>query len=607
MHQAPQPTPMLPRAPPQRDRKSSLRIARLADEAERYDHAALFIKEIIATTYAHTELTPKEGCLLAAAFKNLIIYARTALRSAISASSSWHHDPSKQDLAVDYFHRCKEEIVCTCMEFLQIIEQRLLPTSKSRESMIYYLTLKGEFTWYLAENKENRSPGMPEELVAKAAYYNAWDFAKDLDAMNPYVLALAFSYAEFHSEFLNNPIEALQIIQRTVDVIGTLQEDGKPAHTLLSFEGGLQLYVNLLNLQGKINYLLKGNAAGASNIPAAQVAGPPNIPAGVFNIPAGDVAGPSNIPAGNVAGHSYIPPSNDAAETPVLPPKYLAAVCFMLGTDATKHSSFLASYILGASNTPAGLLDDSVNLPVGGVAGPSNFPMNYEAGPSNVPMNYAAGPSNVPMNYAAVPSNVPMNYAAGPSNVPMHYAAGFSSVPADYAAGPSNIPIINVAGASNIPAGYAAGPSNIPILDVAGASNIPAGYAAGPSNIPIIDITEDSNIPEDYAAGPSNIPVINIPTDYAAEPSNIPIVNFAGTSNIPGGYAAGASNIPASNVAGVPYIPAYGEEEEYDFAGEFEKNPNAFDSFLEEQPTDIPPSAALEPSDFPGSNSGGNL
>ncbi|KAL0916029.1 hypothetical protein M5K25_013509 [Dendrobium thyrsiflorum] len=253
-------------------RKILFRKAKLAEEAKRYDHMVRFMKEILETTNPDTDLSPKERCLLGAAFKNFVIHPRNSLSLATVSTGSWLKS-FKRSLAASYLLTSKTEISSACAEIVQLIDRRLLPAAISKESKVYYLTLKGDFSWYLAEVK-GAFDGMVDEGVANSAYCDAWEMAVDLDLMNPHRLALEFSLAEHLFEFLNSPKEALDTVERALDVPALSAPDTRPVVSLLTFEGGLQFTVNLITFGQKLqSMLMSDDNAGTSTSPAGNDTG----------------------------------------------------------------------------------------------------------------------------------------------------------------------------------------------------------------------------------------------------------------------------------------------------------------------------------------------
>ncbi|KAH0459081.1 hypothetical protein IEQ34_011895 [Dendrobium chrysotoxum] len=234
-------------------RKILFRKAKLAEEAKRYDHVLRFMKEILETTNPDTDLSPKERCLLGAAFKNFVIHPRNSLSLATVSTGSWLKS-FKRSLAVSYLDTSRTEISSACAEIVQLIDRRLLPSAISKESKVYYLTLKGEFSWYLAEVKG--AFGKEDAVVANSAYADAWKMAIDLDLMNPHRLALEFSLAEHLFEYLKSPRDALEAVERALDVPAFSAPDTRPVVSLLTFEGGLQFTVNLLTFGQKLRSMI---------------------------------------------------------------------------------------------------------------------------------------------------------------------------------------------------------------------------------------------------------------------------------------------------------------------------------------------------------------
>ncbi|KAI0503958.1 hypothetical protein KFK09_014905 [Dendrobium nobile] len=251
-------------------RKILFRKAKLAEAAKRYDHMLRFMKEIVEATDPDKDLSPKERCLLGAAFKNFLGAPRHSHLLTASKTRSWL-DNFTGPIAASYLLTSKMEICRACAEFVQLIDCRLLPTAVSNESKVFYLTLKGDVSWYMAEVK-GALDGMGDAAIANSAYAEAWGMVTKLDSMNPHWLAFAFSVADYLLNFRHSPAEAFEVVDRVLNLQEINSPETSPAVSLLTVEGCLQLTANLLNLRQMLKNALEIKAAG--------VAGPSNLPAG---------------------------------------------------------------------------------------------------------------------------------------------------------------------------------------------------------------------------------------------------------------------------------------------------------------------------------------
>ncbi|KAL0916030.1 hypothetical protein M5K25_013511 [Dendrobium thyrsiflorum] len=254
-------------------RKILFRKAKIAEETKRYDHMVQFMKEIVEATNPATDLSPKERCLLGAAFKNFVTQPRHAHLAAATKTKSWINHFSGP-LAASFLLTSKMEITSACTEIVQLIDCRLLPSAVSKESKVFYLTLKGDVSWYMAEVK-GAFDGMGDAGVANSAYAEAWGMVTELGLMNPHRLAFEFSVAEHFFNFRNSPVDAFAAVERAVSISAISSPETSPAVPLLTFEGGLQLAANLLNLKHRLQNVLQSKAAGPSNSPAGNPAGNP--------------------------------------------------------------------------------------------------------------------------------------------------------------------------------------------------------------------------------------------------------------------------------------------------------------------------------------------
>jgi len=98
---------------------------------------------------------------------------------------------------------------------LSLIDKFLLPNSKSEESKIFFLKMKGDYNRYLTEFLTD-DEGNEAIDHAREAYIKAEDLAtENLPPTHPLRLGLFLNYSVFLYEILNQPNVAIEMVRKT--------------------------------------------------------------------------------------------------------------------------------------------------------------------------------------------------------------------------------------------------------------------------------------------------------------------------------------------------------------------------------------------------------
>ena len=130
-------------------REDNVYMAKLAEQAERYDEMVESMKKVATMD---VELTVEERNLLSVAYKNVIGARRASWRiiSSIeqkkSASTEAHAEQIKA-----YREKVEKELEDICGDILGVIDKHLIPSATSGESKVFYHKMKGDYYRYLAE------------------------------------------------------------------------------------------------------------------------------------------------------------------------------------------------------------------------------------------------------------------------------------------------------------------------------------------------------------------------------------------------------------------------------------------------------------------------
>lgn len=122
------------------DRDSLVFMAKLAEQAERFDEMVDYMKSVAK---APQELTVEERNLLSVAYKNVIGSRRASWRVISSIEQKGESD--KLSLIQKYKVKIEDELQHICSEILEIIQNDLIRNSQSEEGKVFYYKMKGDY------------------------------------------------------------------------------------------------------------------------------------------------------------------------------------------------------------------------------------------------------------------------------------------------------------------------------------------------------------------------------------------------------------------------------------------------------------------------------
>jgi 14-3-3 protein epsilon len=214
------------------DRESLVYLAKLAEQAERFDEMQTHMKAVASQPI---ELTVEERNLLSVAYKNVIGSRRASWRVLSSIESKGEAD--KLQLISDYKKTIEQELVDICDEILKIISNELVPRSTNEEGKVFYYKMKGDYHRYLAEFQAGdvRKASSQEALTS---YDSASTIANaELPPTHPIRLGLALNFSVFYYEILNSPDRACHLAKQAFDdaiaELDTLSEESYKDSTLI--------------------------------------------------------------------------------------------------------------------------------------------------------------------------------------------------------------------------------------------------------------------------------------------------------------------------------------------------------------------------------------
>jgi len=214
------------------DRDSIVYMAKLAEQAERFDEMVEHMKAVAGQPQ---ELTVEERNLLSVAYKNVIGSRRAAWR--VISSIEQKGEPDKMNLIQSYRTKIEKELEDICADILAIIESDLIPNSTSEEGKVFYYKMKGDYHRYLAEFqigdvRKASSGAALESYQAASTIANA-----DLPPTHPIRLGLALNFSVFYYEVLSSPDRACHLAKQAFDdaiaELDTLSEESYKDSTLI--------------------------------------------------------------------------------------------------------------------------------------------------------------------------------------------------------------------------------------------------------------------------------------------------------------------------------------------------------------------------------------
>ncbi|KAK2992101.1 hypothetical protein RJ640_023484 [Escallonia rubra] len=214
-------------------------MAKLAEQAERYEEMVQFMERLVACSTPAAELTVEERNLLSVAYKNVIGSLRAAWRivSSIEQKEESRKNDDHVALVRDYRSKVEAELSALCAGILRLLESNLVPSASSSESKVFYLKMKGDYHRYLAEFKVGDERKQAAEDTMNS-YKDAQDIAlADLASTHPIRLGLALNFSVFYYEILNSSEKACsmakQAFEEAIAELDTLGEESYKDSTLI--------------------------------------------------------------------------------------------------------------------------------------------------------------------------------------------------------------------------------------------------------------------------------------------------------------------------------------------------------------------------------------
>ncbi|KAL3848758.1 hypothetical protein ACJIZ3_010640 [Penstemon smallii] len=218
------------------DRETAVYVAKLAEQAERYDEMVEAMKNVAKMD---VELTVEERNLLSVGYKNVIGSRRASWRilSSIEQKEESRGNDLNAKRIKEYRHKVELELTNISSDIMAVIDEHLIPSCTAGESTVFYYKMKGDYYRYLAEFKTGSDRKEVADQSLKA-YEKATTAAEaELPPTHPIRLGLALNFSVFYYEIMNSPERACHLAKQAFDEaiseLDSLNEDSYKDSTLI--------------------------------------------------------------------------------------------------------------------------------------------------------------------------------------------------------------------------------------------------------------------------------------------------------------------------------------------------------------------------------------
>merc|ERR1719152_293006 len=131
-------------------RDQNIYFAKLAEQAERYDEMADYMK-MVGTSGA--DMSVEERNLLSVAYKNAVGSRRASWRiiSSVEQKESSKGNDANVSNCKEYRQKVETELQGICDTILGLLDGSLIPAAKDAEAKVFYHKMKGDYYRYIAE------------------------------------------------------------------------------------------------------------------------------------------------------------------------------------------------------------------------------------------------------------------------------------------------------------------------------------------------------------------------------------------------------------------------------------------------------------------------
>jgi 14-3-3 protein epsilon len=238
------------------NRDDSVYMAKLAEQAERYEDMVNHMKNVAA---GDTELSLDERNLLSVAYKNVIGARRASWRIVSSVKDKEESKGNDKHVSMiqSYREKIEKELSDICSDVIAILTNNLIPKAATPESKVFYHKMVGDYHRYLAEFSQGERKTAASNASLEG-YKAASSVAEaELAPTNPIRLGLALNFSVFYYEVMNSPDRACNLAKQAFDdaiaELDTLSEDSYKDSTLIMqlLRDNLTLWTSDMEDQGR--------------------------------------------------------------------------------------------------------------------------------------------------------------------------------------------------------------------------------------------------------------------------------------------------------------------------------------------------------------------
>jgi len=192
-------------------------LARVAEQAERYNDMLDFVKKIIHSTDGR--LMVEERSLLSVAYKNLTGTLRGSWRVMCQLEEIEGRRSSQREKMLMRKEKegIENSLTDVCRDVIDLLDKNLILAARPGDETVFLYKMKGDYYRYIAEfTKGNaRTEAANSSLDAyKLAYKLA---LSTLEATHPTRLGLALNFAVYYRDVQNSPERACHLAKHAFD------------------------------------------------------------------------------------------------------------------------------------------------------------------------------------------------------------------------------------------------------------------------------------------------------------------------------------------------------------------------------------------------------
>uniref|UniRef100_A0A803RB60 14-3-3 domain-containing protein n=1 Tax=Cannabis sativa TaxID=3483 RepID=A0A803RB60_CANSA len=124
-----------------KERENFVYLAKLAEQAERYDEMVEAMKNVAKLDL---ELTVEERNLLSVGYKNVVGSRRASWRilSSIEQKEEAKGNEVHAKQIKEYRHKVESELSTICSDIMTVIDEHLIPSATAGESTVFYYKMR---------------------------------------------------------------------------------------------------------------------------------------------------------------------------------------------------------------------------------------------------------------------------------------------------------------------------------------------------------------------------------------------------------------------------------------------------------------------------------